>query len=122
MSETSVNTSHEPAIQLSPSALQRLQDLLLDESNKVFRVYITGGGCAGFQYGFRFDATSNPDDLVMMIDSEKGIVVTVAIDPLSMMYLEGAQIDYLVGLQGSYFKINNPHAKTTCGCGSSFSI
>ena len=80
------------------------------------RVFVQGGGCSGFQYGFTFDDKQNADDTAV----EKG-GVTLLIDPMSVQYLMGAKIDYKEDLEGSRFIINNPNASTTCGCGSSFS-
>jgi iron-sulfur cluster insertion protein len=80
------------------------------------RVFVSGGGCSGFQYGFTFDETTNDDDTLVERDG-----VTLLIDPMSLQYLVGAEIDYTDGLQGSQFVIRNPNATTTCGCGSSFS-
>jgi iron-sulfur cluster insertion protein len=81
------------------------------------RVFVTGGGCSGFQYGFTFDELVADDDTAVDIDD-----VTVLVDPLSYQYLAGAQVDYEEGLEGSRFLVKNPNASTTCGCGSSFSI
>ena len=81
------------------------------------RVYITGGGCSGFQYGFTFDAEIRPDDCQIEAEGARLIV-----DPLSLQYLMGAEIDYKNNLQGAQFVVQNPNAKSTCGCGSSFSI
>ena len=80
------------------------------------RVYISGGGCSGFQYGFEFDEEQAEDDIAVERD---GAVLLV--DPLSLQYLHGAEVDYAESLQGAQFVIRNPNAKTTCGCGSSFS-
>ena len=94
--------------------------LLLREQGKeghVLRVYIQGGGCSGFQYGFDFEPTAASDDLVI----EKG-GVKVAVDPMSFQYLMGSELDYREDLEGARFVVNNPNATTTCGCGSSFSI
>lgn len=100
-------------------AAQRLSKLLKDEDNKdlKLRVYITGGGCSGFQYGFTFDDKKAPDDFVI---EKQG--VSLIVDPMSLQYLVGGSIDYTEGLEGSRFIVTNPNAKTTCGCGSSFSI
>ncbi len=87
-----------------------------DNDNLKLRVFITGGGCSGFQYGFTFDEDINEGDTAV----EKG-GVTLLIDPMSFQYLMGAEIDYKEGLEGSQFVIKNPNAQTTCGCGSSFS-
>jgi iron-sulfur cluster insertion protein len=81
------------------------------------RVFITGGGCSGFQYGFTFDELLADDDTVI---EKEG--VTVLVDPMSFQYLAGSVVDYTEGLEGSRFVINNPNATATCGCGSSFSI
>lgn len=110
-------------ITLSPSALSRVCELIHEEENPnlKLRVYISGGGCAGFQYGFMFDEKSMPDDLIIEIKNNHDII-KIAVDPLSMTYLEGAEIDFVENLQGSHFKVNNPNAQTTCSCGASFSI
>ena len=81
------------------------------------RVYISGGGCSGFQYGFTFDEERAEDDLALQRDG-----VTLLVDPLSLQYLMGAEVDYRESLQGAQFVIRNPNAKSTCGCGSSFSV
>ena len=83
----------------------------------MMRVFVTGGGCSGLQYGFTFDEITNEDDTVM---SKNG--VSLLIDPMSYQYLTGAEIDYTEGLEGAQFVIKNPNATTTCGCGSSFSV
>jgi iron-sulfur cluster insertion protein len=100
------------------SAASKVKELIQEEGNPELklRVFVTGGGCSGFQYGFTFDEVSNEDDTVM---EKKG--VTLLIDPMSFQYLVGAEIDYSEGLQGSQFVIKNPNATSTCGCGSSFS-
>lgn len=103
----------------SDRAATKLKELILSENNNnlKLRVYITGGGCSGFQYGFTFDENQNNDDLII----EKN-EVSLVIDPMSLQYLIGSVVDYQEGLEGSRFIIANPNAKTTCGCGSSFSI
>lgn len=100
------------------SAANKVRELILEEGNPELklRVFVTGGGCSGFQYGFTFDETANADDSVM---EKNG--VTLLIDPMSYQYLVGAEIDYTEGLEGSQFVIKNPNATSTCGCGSSFS-
>lgn len=93
---------------------------LIEEEGKpelMLRVYIQGGGCSGFQYGFQFDETVNEGDETVVTDG-----VTMVVDPMSMQYLMGAEVDYTEGLQGAQFVIRNPNASTTCGCGSSFSV
>lgn len=101
------------------SAAAKVRSLIEEEQNDSLklRVYITGGGCAGFSYGFTFDESSAEDDTVVEKDG-----VTMVVDAMSFQYLIGAEVDYKEGLQGSQFVINNPNATTTCGCGSSFSI
>ena len=116
----SVAASFNPSsINLSANAVRKVQDLVSEEENKALklRVYITGGGCSGFQYGFTFDEVVNEDDTAM---TKNG--VTLLIDPMSYQYLVGAEIDYQEGLEGAQFVIKNPNATTTCGCGSSFSV
>jgi iron-sulfur cluster insertion protein len=101
------------------SAANKVRDLIQEEGNPELklRVFVTGGGCSGFQYGFTFDEVANEDDAVM---EKNG--VTLLIDPMSYQYLVGAEIDYTEGLEGSQFVIKNPNATSTCGCGSSFSV
>lgn len=117
------------SVSFSDSAARRVQELMTEEGNYKLhlRVYITGGGCSGFQYGFAFDETLRPDDntiskVVENPDTHEKITVNMVIDALSMMYLEGAQIDYVENLQGAHFVVKNPNASTTCSCGSSFSL
>lgn len=100
------------------SAVGKVKDLIAEEGNPELklRVFVTGGGCSGFQYGFTFDEIRNDDDTVMEKDG-----VMLLIDPMSYQYLVGAEIDYTEGLEGSQFVIRNPNATSTCGCGSSFS-
>ena len=106
-------------ILVTDAAIRRAQVLIEEEENPELklRVFVTGGGCSGFQYGFSFDENKNEGDMEI---SEEG--VRILIDPMSFQYLMGAEIDYLEGLQGARFVINNPNAKTTCGCGASFTI
>ena len=101
------------------SAAAKVKELIDEEGNPALklRVFVQGGGCSGFQYGFTFDEETNEDDTVM----EKG-GVTLLIDAMSFQYLVGAEIDYKEDLQGAQFVIKNPNAQTTCGCGSSFSV
>ncbi len=100
------------------SAANKVKELIAEEGNPELklRVFVTGGGCSGFQYGFTFEEVANDDDTAM---EKNG--VTLLIDPMSYQYLVGAEIDYTEGLQGSQFVIKNPNATSTCGCGSSFS-
>lgn len=115
-----VAESFDPrGIMLSERAVTKVRDLVTEEENDALklRVYITGGGCSGFQYGFSFDEDAADDDTRVERDG-----VTVLVDPMSFQYLAGSEIDYAEGLEGSRFVINNPNATTTCGCGASFSI
>src|SRR5574337_640060 len=100
------------------SAASKVKSLIEEEGNPELklRVFVSGGGCSGFQYGFTFDEVTNEDDTSMVKDG-----VTLLIDPMSYQYLVGAEIDYTEGLEGAQFVIKNPNATTTCGCGSSFS-
>ena len=100
------------------SAANKVKELITEEGNSELklRVFVSGGGCSGFQYGFTFDEVCNEDDTIL----EKG-GVTLLIDPMSYQYLVGAEIDYSEGLEGAQFVIKNPNATSTCGCGSSFS-
>jgi len=104
---------------LSDSAASKIRELVLEEQNPdlKLRVYIIGGGCSGFQYGFAFEENSEEGDFI--IDNEG---VKMMVDPMSYPYLMGSVVQYKEDLQGSRFVIENPNAKTTCGCGSSFSI
>ncbi|MEN8217540.1 MAG: iron-sulfur cluster insertion protein ErpA [Pseudomonadota bacterium] len=99
-------------------AALKVQQLIKEEDNEdlMLRVFVQGGGCSGFQYGFTFDERAQEDDTVV---ENQG--VKLLIDPMSYQYLVGAEIDYTEGLEGSQFVIRNPNATTTCGCGSSFS-
>ena len=105
-------------IRITDNAAARVSGLLADEgrSDLKLRIFVSGGGCSGFQYGFTFDESSGEGDLLF---TKNG--VTFVVDPMSFQYLVGAEIDYLEGLGGARFVVKNPNAKTTCGCGSSFS-
>jgi len=116
----SVVQSQEPVVMsFTDNAAQKVHSLISEEGNDELklRVYVTGGGCSGFQYGFTFDEEVNEDDTVI---ENKG--ASLLVDPLSYQYLVGAKIDYVEGLEGSRFIVDNPMATSTCGCGSSFSI
>lgn len=104
---------------LTDKAAAKAKSLIEEEGNAalMLRVFITGGGCSGFQYGFSFDEKLNDDDTVI---EHNGI--NLAVDPMSLQYLTGSEVDYEEGLAGSRFVVNNPNATTTCGCGASFSI
>ena len=107
----------EPLV-FTDSAASKVKQLIEEEGNPdlKLRVFVTGGGCSGFQYGFTFDESTNEDDTTMV----KG-GVTLLIDPMSLQYLIGAEIDYQENIEGAQFVIKNPNATSTCGCGSSFS-
>jgi iron-sulfur cluster insertion protein len=104
---------------LSDSAVSKVRELVEEEGNQdlKLRVFVTGGGCSGFQYGFSFDEAQDDEDAVI---EREGI--SLLVDPMSYQYLVGATVDYLEGLQGSQFVVQNPNASSTCGCGSSFTI
>ena len=106
-------------LQFTDAAATKVKGLIADEENPALklRVYITGGGCSGFQYGFTFDDQLNDGDMTI---EKQG--VSLVVDPMSLQYLVGGSVDYTEGLEGSRFIVTNPNAKTTCGCGSSFSI
>ena len=114
----SVSTEMPAPILFTDSAAAKVADLIAEEGNPdlKLRVFVQGGGCSGFQYGFTFDEITNEDDTTM---TKNG--VSLLIDAMSYQYLVGAEIDYKEDLQGSQFVIKNPNATTTCGCGSSFS-
>jgi iron-sulfur cluster insertion protein len=101
------------------SAANKVNALVEEENNPnlKLRVSVDGGGCSGFQYGFAFDENVNDDDTVIEVNG-----ATMLIDVTSMQYLNGSEVDYLEGLEGARFVVNNPNAKSTCGCGSSFSV
>jgi iron-sulfur cluster insertion protein len=103
----------------SDAAAKRVKALIAEEENQELklRVYITGGGCSGFQYGFTFDENVNDGDMTI-----ENFGVTLLVDPMSLQYLIGGEVDYTEGLEGSRFFVNNPNATTTCGCGASFSV
>jgi iron-sulfur cluster insertion protein len=104
-------------ILISENAALKVKELITEEGNPnlQLRIYVSGGGCSGFQYGFAFEEATGNDDIVI---EKEG--VRVLVDPVSMQYLAGASVDFQDGLDGSRFVINNPNAKSTCGCGSSF--
>jgi iron-sulfur cluster insertion protein len=108
-----------PPLVFTDSAADKVRELVDEEGNPELklRVFVQGGGCSGFQYGFTFDEIVNEDDTQMVKSG-----VTLLIDAMSLQYLAGAEIDYKEDLQGAQFVIKNPNATTTCGCGSSFSV
>ena len=107
------------AMTLSDSAAAKVRKLREGEGNPdlKLRVYITGGGCSGFSYGFTFDENVNEGDSEFINGD-----VTMVVDAMSIQYLMGSEVDYMEGLQGSQFSVKNPNASSTCGCGSSFSV
>lgn len=109
----------ESNLVFTDSAARKVRELLNEEENpnQVLRVFITGGGCSGFQYGFKFDEA--PDDEDVMVENGG---VRLVVDAMSLQYLSGAEIDYKESVEGAQFVIRNPNASTTCGCGSSFSV
>ncbi len=116
MNETSAEAT---PLLFTSAAAGKVSQLIAEEGkpNLMLRVYIQGGGCSGFQYGFTFDENIQDGDTEIVKDGVKLLV-----DPMSMQYLMGAEIDYTEGLQGAQFVIRNPNAATTCGCGSSFAV
>ena len=106
-------------LQFTEAAANKVKVLIADEENPdlKLRVYITGGGCSGFKYGFTFDDKVNDGDMTI---EKQGVMLVV--DPMSLQYLVGGSVDYTEGLEGSRFIVTNPNAKSTCGCGSSFSV
>ena len=100
------------------NAANKVKQLIDEEGNLELklRVFVSGGGCSGFQYGFTFEETRNDDDAAMVKNG-----VTLLVDPMSYQYLAGSEIDYTEGVEGAQFVIKNPNATSTCGCGSSFS-
>ena len=111
-------TEMEVPLIFTDSAASKVKSLIDEEGNPdlKLRVFVSGGGCSGFQYGFTFDEAQNADDTAMVKNG-----VTLLVDSMSFQYLVGAEIDYSEGLEGAQFVIKNPNATTTCGCGSSFS-
>jgi iron-sulfur cluster insertion protein len=112
-------TTESSSLVFTLAAARKVQQLIQEEGNPALklRVFVTGGGCSGFQYGFTFDENSEDGDT--RVENEG---VTLLVDPMSFQYLAGAEIDYSEGLEGAQFVIRNPNATTTCGCGSSFAV
>lgn len=108
-----------PPIVFTDAAAIKVNELIQEEDNQelMLRVFVSGGGCSGFQYGFTFDDSKEEGD-----SSIENQGVTLVVDPMSVQYLMGAEIDYKEDLQGAQFVIRNPNATTTCGCGSSFTV
>lgn len=106
-------------IDFRPSAIEKVRDIIAEENNPdlKLRIFVQGGGCSGFQYGFTLDEVANEDDFDLEFNG-----IHLLVDAMSRQYLEGATVDYVEELYGSQFTIKNPNATTTCGCGSSFSV
>lgn len=115
---TATQTAPPPSLVFTDAAASKVKQLIEEEDNQnlKLRVFVSGGGCSGFQYGFTFD--ENLQDGDTSVDNGG---ITLLVDPMSFQYLMGAEIDYTEGLEGAQFVIRNPNAQTTCGCGSSFS-
>lgn len=113
-----INEIPANAMVLTDAAVSKVKSLIEEEGNPdlKLRIFVSGGGCSGFQYGFTFDETMAEDDTAMVKDG-----VTFLVDSMSFQYLMGAEIDYTEGIEGAQFVIKNPNATSTCGCGSSFS-
>ncbi|MDP1604514.1 MAG: iron-sulfur cluster insertion protein ErpA [Legionella sp.] len=111
-------------IYFSVSAAEKVASLIAEENNPNLnlRVVINGGGCSGFQYGFTFDENIQDDDTVVIQHCSNGQAVKLLVDSICLQYVSNAEIDYVKNIQGEQFVIRNPNAKTTCGCGSSFSM
>ncbi len=116
---SAIETAMPAPLNFTDAAAAKVKQLIEEEDNDQLklRVFVSGGGCSGFQYGFTFEENTQEGDTMV----EKG-GVTLLIDPMSYQYLVGAEIDYSEGLEGAQFVIRNPNATTTCGCGSSFSV
>ncbi|MGA1762396.1 MAG: iron-sulfur cluster insertion protein ErpA [Gammaproteobacteria bacterium] len=112
-----MNTQTFHSIQPTPKALERIITLSAKQKSNQFRIYVTGGGCSGFQYGFKFDEEIAADDDIQRFEE-----IAILVDALSYPYLYGSKLDFVEDLGGSRFIIENPNAKTTCGCGESFAI
>ncbi|WP_366028957.1 iron-sulfur cluster insertion protein ErpA [Rhodoferax sp.] len=106
-------------LEFTPQAAAKVADLIVEEGNPELklRLYVTGGGCSGFSYGFAFDDAIAEDDTLTITEG-----VALVVDAMSLQYVLGARVDFEDGLEGSRFVIHNPNAQTTCGCGSSFSV
>jgi iron-sulfur cluster insertion protein len=116
--DNSQTTNAEDVLFITNAAANKVLQLITEENDPSLslRVYIQGGGCAGFQYGFGFDTNVKDDDTIINKDG-----IRILVDSLSLQYLHGATVDYVKNLQGEHFVVKNPNANTTCGCGSSFS-
>ena len=115
----SVEIIEETPVRLTASAARRVAQIVAAENNPALRlrVAVSGGGCSGFQYGFTLDDTVNDDDLRVEKDG-----VELLIDPVSLDFMRGSEVDYVEDLSGASFQIRNPNAKSSCGCGTSFAV
>ena len=106
-------------LNVGKGAITKIKELILEEGNPdlMLRMFVSGGGCSGMQYGFTLEETKNEDDFEIEVDG-----IHILVDAMSSQYVQGAQVDYVENLQGSQFSIKNPNAQTSCGCGSSFSV
>ena len=105
-------------INIQPNAIKKIKEIMSDEPDTSrLRVFVQGGGCSGFQYGFTIDDQKTDEDFEIVVED-----IAVLVDSMSSQYLQGAEIDYVESLSGSQFSIKNPNAQTSCGCGSSFSV
>lgn len=118
MKESDIDLKESAHVTLTERAARRVREIIAEEDggSTNLRVFVSGGGCSGFQYGFTLDNINDGDVVLSQYD------ITIVIDPMSLPYLEGAKIDYHSGLDGSQFIIKNPNASGSCGCGSSFSV
>ncbi|WP_348760338.1 iron-sulfur cluster insertion protein ErpA [uncultured Salinisphaera sp.] len=119
VTDTTTADAQDDALVFTDAAALKVKELLEDEANDALklRVFVSGGGCSGFQYGFTFD--ENVEDGDTLIEKQG---VTLLVDPMSLLYLMGAEIDFSDGIEGAQFVIRNPNATTTCGCGNSFAV
>jgi iron-sulfur cluster insertion protein len=116
-SEVNIMEEQPQLVKMAPGAVAKIKELIAEENNPnlKLRMFVSGGGCSGMQYGFTFEEEVNEDDFNLEFDG-----IHLLIDAMSSQYLQGAEVDYTESLQGSQFSIKNPNAQTTCGCGSSF--
>jgi iron-sulfur cluster insertion protein len=120
LTQSTVSVGNMPSLlEFTPAAAAKVAELVLEEGNPdlKLRLYVTGGGCSGFTYGFAFDDAIAEDDTQTVTEG-----VSLVVDAMSLQYVVGARVDFEEGLEGSRFVIHNPNAQTTCGCGSSFSV
>lgn len=119
LNDSKATLQEDVPVLFTAAAADKVRELLNEEPDpeQKLRVFVTGGGCSGFQYGFKFEKDSEEGDTLVVKNG-----VTLLVDPMSIQYLQGAEIDYKESVEGSQFVIRNPNATTTCGCGSSFSV